>query len=261
MKILNNVIKDTFVVPLEQDIFLEKLSYAADVLKKQMNTLKSFVENKENISTLEMSRFVENEISKSKCSPTFKNYKGFPEAVCISVNKQLVHGIPSDYKLNDGDIITFDFGITFEDAMVDSARTFSVGNTKYEKLIKTTEQCLLNAINAIEIGKRLGSIGYSVHKTAQKEGFKVIQQYGGHGISRNKIHDHPFVSNKSLPSEGVRFQAGMLFAIEPLLVPETVSDKTTIDTDKWTVYTEDVGAHFEDTIFINQNGKVINLTR
>ena len=183
MKTNNNIIRNTFIIPLETNVFLEKLQYAANVLKSQMKILKSFVDNKENISTLEMSRFVENEIMKNNCTPTFKNYKGFPEAVCISVNKQLVHGIPSDYKLQEGDIITFDFGITFEDAMVDSARTFEYGETKYKKLVETTELCLLNAINSIELNKRLGSIGYAIHKTATKEGFKVIQHYGGHGIS------------------------------------------------------------------------------
>ncbi len=147
-----------------------------------------------------MDKLVEAELLKRNCTPTFKGYKGFPGAICLSVNKQLVHGVPSDTKLQDGDVISFDFGATFEGAIADSAITMIYGeaNDELSKLNEITRQCLYNAIKIIKVGNRLGTIGHTIYETAKKAGATIINNFGGHGITWNKPHAEPFVANNSI---------------------------------------------------------------
>lgn len=212
-------------------------------------------------SLLDLNVFAENYIVSNNCTPTFKNYKGFPAGVCISVNKQLVHGIPTDYKLQDGDVVSFDLGATYERAIADTAITMIVGTPKSEQhvqLIKATEASLMAGIAAVKIGSRLGSIGQAIYKSGKKDGFGVVTKYGGHGLDWDQPHASPFVDNKSEPTEGIRIQAGLAIAIEPMLT--IGSPDTKIDKDGWTVVTNDIGAHFEHSIFVHQDGTVEILT-
>jgi methionyl aminopeptidase len=244
------------VISLQGEDWLNKQRIAGSYLAEIMTFLIDFIRNKTDMSLLDYDAFVESEILKRNCTPTFKGYHGFPNATCISVNKQLVHGIPSNYKLKDGDIITFDFGVTYEGAIADSATTLIYGesiNKMSLKLIETTRDCLYNAIRAIRVGKRLGVVGNAIYKTARNAGFNIIDKYGGHGISWHQPHADVFVANKSTPEEGVVMQPGLTIAIEPLLVPGNSSTNTKLADDGWTVYTEDVSAHWEHSLYLHKD--------
>lgn len=249
----------SFVKLKDQD-WLERLRVAGSCVSSVMTLLESLVKDKTDMSLNEISLFAENEILKQDCTPTFKNYKGFPSAVCISVNKQLVHGIPTDYKLKDGDVISFDFGATYKGAIADSAITCIYGepaDKEHLDIITATQESLYAGIRAVKVGSRLDSIGYNIYRSARDKGFKVIETYGGHGIDENTPHAEPFVYNKSSPHEGIRIQPGLTIAIEPMLVPYRSSINTRTASDKWTIYTDEIGAHFEHTIFVNEDGAEI----
>lgn len=190
------------------------------------------------------------------CIPTFLNYHGFPGAACISVNKQLVHGIPSDYILQDGDVVSVDVGATFEGKIADAARTWIYGDpisTEHVRLIDTCKNALKSAINKIEIGKHLGIIGYTIYNETKNSGFGLIQHYGGHHLCDNVPHAETFISNKSGQFDGNRMQIGEPMAIEPMLVlGKNVQTKTL--NDGWTVMTDDIGCHFEDTVVLMEDG-------
>lgn len=253
---LNNVqeafSRNDFVILKDQN-WLERLRIAGKCVSDIMTMLESLVKDKTNLSLLEISEFAESEILKRDCQATFKGYKDFPAAVCISVNKELVHGIPSNYKLQNGDIVSFDFGATYKGAIADSAVTCIYGEAKSKSdivLLDATKASLYAGIEAVNIKKRIGAIGNAVYRCARDKGFKVIENYGGHGIDENTPHAQPFVSNRADPNTGIRIQSGLTIAIEPMLVPYNSSIKTRVGDDKWTVYTEEIGAHFEHTIFV-----------
>lgn len=249
-----------YVVLHNQDWY-EKQKIAGKVAHDTLQLLLKEVENKTQLTTLELSKLAEEFIIKNGCSPTFKHYKGFPEAVCISVNNCLVHGIPTNYQLQEGDIIKFDLGATFENVIADTAVTCIYGQAKNSNHLKMIEVCkaaLMNAIGSLKLGERIGSIGYAIYKTAKNAGFNVIDEYGGHSISEVP-HAFLFVPNKTDKDSGVRLQNGMTLAIEPLIVPYTCSTKTIVGKDNWSVYTQDINAHFEHTI-ICWNGQVELIT-
>lgn len=188
------------------------------------------------------------------CSPTFLNYHGFPGAACISVNKQLVHGIPTDYILQDGDVVSVDVGATFEGKIADAARTWIYGDpisSEHVRLIDTCKNALKSAINKVEVGKHLGIIGYTIYNETKNSNFGLITGYGGHHISEVP-HAETFIANKSGQFEGNRMQVGEVMAIEPML---TIGPATTITLDDgWTVVTPGIGCHFEDTIVLMEDG-------
>jgi methionyl aminopeptidase len=251
---------NTSFVILQNDLWLNNLRIAGKNLSAIMNRLEDLVKEKTSLSMIEIDKLVEEEILKHEgCYPTFKNYKSFPASVCISINNQLVHGIPTDYKLQDGDLVSFDFGITYKGAIADCARTFIFGEPKqklHQELVDTTRECLGLAIKSIQVGKKTGVIGNAIYKHAKNKGFAVITQYGGHGISMQTTgegipHAQPFISNRTTPDDGVRIQPGLTIAIEPLLC---IGDaKPVVGSDKWTVSTPGLSAHFEDTIFIHKD--------
>jgi methionyl aminopeptidase len=251
----SNLLRSEFV-KLKGDDWLKRLRIAGKCVSSVMTLLDLLVKEKTTNSLIELNDYAEKEILKQGCTPTFKNYKGFPAAVCMSVNKQLVHGIPADYKLQEGDLISFDFGATYEGAIADSAITCIYGNPKSKdhiSLIAATNGALYAGIEAVKVGNRIGSIGNAVYKFSKSKGFNVIENYGGHGIDENSPHAPPFVPNRSNSNEGVRIQPGLTIAIEPMLVPHNSSIKTKTSSDGWTIYTEEIGAHFEHTIFVHED--------
>lgn len=243
------------LVKLKDNNWLERLRIAGKCVATTMVKLEGLVKEKSTLSMKEMSEFAESEILKQDCTATFKGYKGFPAAVCISINKQLVHGIPDDYKLKDGDVVSFDFGATYKGAIADSAITCIYGNPHKEHvaIINATNAALYSGIRSIAVGKQLGVIGNAIHKTCKNLGFNIIANYGGHGIDEDTPHAPPFVANKANPTDGIRIQPGLTIAIEPMLVPYRSSTTTKTGADGWTVYTEDIGAHAEHTIFVHED--------
>ena len=241
-------------ITLKNQNWLDKQRIAGKIAAQTLTALQRKVEEKTTDSLIELNEFAEKIITDAGGSPTFKGYKGFPAGVCISVNKQLVHGIPTNYHLQDGDVISFDLGVTIEGAIADTALTCIYGNPKSENhllLVKATAETLMKGIEAIEVGKKLGVIGNAIWRNAKGYGFSVITKYGGHGLEWNFPHAPPFVENKSDPETGIRIQPGLAIAIEPMLVIGSTETKT-LD-DGWTVVTNDIGCHHEHSIFVHED--------
>lgn len=250
----NESLKNNGLFKLKDASWLDRQRVAGQVVAGTLSLLEQQVREKTTLSLLELNQLGEDYITQHNCTPTFKNYKGFPAGVCISVNEQLVHGIPTDYHLQGGDIVSFDLGATFEGAIADSALTCIYGEPKkkeHVKIVAACEDAMMKGISAIKVGAKLGAIGYAIHRSAKGNGFNVITQYGGHGLEWDHPHASPFVSNKDNFDNGFRIQAGLTLAIEPMLVP--MDTTTTISKDGWTVYTREIGTHFEHTIFVHED--------
>jgi methionyl aminopeptidase len=246
------VFSDNSIIHLKDQDWLDKQRIAGKVVATTLKFLEAEVLKGTPYSMLMLNELAEDIIYSNKCTPTFKNYKGFPAGVCISINKQLVHGIPTDYHLQDGDVVSFDLGATYEGAIADSALTCIFGEPKspdHVKLISSTENCLMQGINAIAVGKRLGCIGHAINKAAK--GYGLVSNYGGHGLDWDKPHAAPFVANKAELDEGIRIAEGLSIAIEPMLTIGTPGTKV-LD-DGWTVVTADIGAHFEHSVFVHKD--------
>lgn len=243
---------DNVVIHLKNDDWLLKQRVAGKVVATTLKFLEQKVVEQTTSSMLELNALAEEIIYSSDCTPTFKNYKGFPAGVCISINNQLVHGIPTDYKLQDGDVVSFDLGATYQGAIADSALTCIYGKPKtveHVRLLQATEESLMKGIESIVVGNRLGCIGNAIAKCAKYHGFGLVANYGGHGLDWDVPHAAPFVANKAELDEGIRIAAGLSIAIEPML---TIGSPTTkVTDDGWTVVTDNIGAHFEHSVFVH----------
>lgn len=267
--ISNESLKSNSFIKLKDNAYLERQRKAGKVVANALTLLANEVNNKTKLSLLELNQLAEDYITGQGCELTFKNYKGFPAGVCISVNNFLVHGIPTDYNLQEGDKVSFDLGATFEGAIADSALTCIYGEPKNKEIVRMNlacEEALMKGIAAAKVGNRLGAIGHAVYKSAKGNGFNVIEQYGGHGICNHEDgsgmpHAQPFVPNKSNFDEGIRLQAGMTLAIEPMLFPYGFTSETKISKDGWSVYMNCIGLHWEHTIFIHEDHTEIITSR
>jgi len=185
--------------------------------------------------------------------PAFLNYNGYPKSVCISVNEEVVHGIPSDYELRDGDIVSVDAGVLMNGFYGDSAYTFGIGNISAEiaQLLKTTRESLFLGIEQAVEGKRVGDIGFAIQNFVEKHGYSVVREMVGHGVGRN-LHEKPEVPNYGKRGSGVKLIEGMVIAIEPMINMGKKAVKQS--KDGWTVYTADglPSAHFEHTVAVNK---------
>lgn len=196
---------------------------------------------------------------KKKALPAFKGYRGYRHATCISVNEEIVHGIPGRRVLEEADIVSLDIGVIVSDYYADSARTFACGNIskKAKKLISATKKALIVGIKQARAGNHLGDIGAAIDASARKSGFTVVRDLFGHGIGKC-LHEDPLIPNFGRPNEGILLKAGMVFALEPML--NVGSHKMVTLDDGWTIVTEDKGwsAHFEHTIVIRDgNAEVL----
>jgi len=245
------------LIVLKDYLWLKRQKHAGRCVSNILKEFDKMIKDKTpNLSLLDIEQMALLYMKFYDCTPTFKNYNGFPGSVCLSVNKQLVHGIPNDYILCDGDIVSLDLGATYEGAIADSARTAIYGepkNPEHVRLINACKEALNLAIKSVAIGKKLGVIGNAIYKHARGTGFNVVTNYGGHGIDYDKPHAEPFVANKAPPNEGITIQHGLSIAIEPMFVIGSAETKTN-ETDKWTVTTQGIGAHFEHSITIMENG-------
>ena len=213
------------------------------------------------ITTGELDVYAGKVPEKYGASAAFKGYRGFPGALCASVNQQVVHGIPGDYVLKDGDIVSMDFGVHFKGYYGDAAITVPIGQIKPEtdKLLKTTEECLYLGIDQMVPENHLSDLSRAIQTHAESNGFSLVKEFGGHGIGRN-LHEDPMVLNYVTNGRGIKMRPGLVLAIEPMVNIGT--DKVKILPDGWTVVTEDgkPSAHFEHTVAITENGPEI-LTR
>jgi methionyl aminopeptidase len=213
------------------------------------------------VTPLDLDRLAEELTLKAKAVPSFKGYHGFPASVCISVNEQVVHGIPNDVPLQDGDIVSLDFGVIYNGYHGDSAVTVPVGSVEEEdrRLIEATRVSLHRGIEAARPGAYLGDIGWAIQSYAESLGYELVREYTGHGIGRS-LHEDPPVPNYGKPGMGFKIKKGLVIAIEPMLNVGTREVETL--EDGWTVVTRDRrrSAHFEHTVAVTAEGPVV-LTR
>jgi methionyl aminopeptidase len=232
---------------------LEKMRAAGHLIGLVREELRSMIEP--GIATIELDRAAEKMISDAGALPTFKGYHGFPYSICASVNEQVVHGFPSDYKLKEGDIFSMDLGATLAGFVGDTATTVPVGRVSDDllALIRVTEECLDRAIEQCRAGKHLGDIGWAVQEHAEAHGYSVVREYVGHGIGR-RMHEDPQIPNYGQPGKGVKIKSGYVFAVEPMINIGT--HHTKVLADRWTVVTLDgkPSAHCEHTIAITEEG-------
>ncbi len=238
---------------------IELLRIAGEITGSTHNYLKPFI--KPGITTKELDDLAYDYIIKRGATPSFKGYDGFPGTICASVNEEVVHGIPSNRKLKEGDIISIDIGACYKGYHGDSAWTYPVGKISEEKeyLLKHTEQSLFEGLSVIKDGIRVGDIGHAVSKYAEAHNLAVVQELVGHGVGTD-VHEQPDVPNYGNPHTGPILKEGMVIAVEPMLNLGT--RKIYILDDDWTIVTADdkPSAHFEHTILITKDGYEI-LTR
>jgi len=213
------------------------------------------------VSMRELDEIAEEYIRSQGGAPTSKGYKGFPAAVCISPNDMIVHGIPGDYRAKEGDIISFDIGVTKDGMIADSAATFPVGEISPEarRLLDVCREALENGIEAAQLDACVGDISAAVQQTVEGAGFSVVRSLVGHGVGRS-YHEDPQVPNFVVPYRGPKLVEGMTIAIEPMI---TAGDhEVYIHDDEWSISTVDgsLAAHFEHTVAITANGPRV-LTR
>jgi len=213
------------------------------------------------ISTKKLDLIAESYIRDHGGIPSFKGYNGFPATLCISVNEIVVHGIPSNRVLLEGDIVSVDCGVCKNGFHADSAYTYGVGPISDEavRLLKTTKASLYAGIAAIQKQGRLGDVSFAIQNYCELEGYGIVRELVGHGIGRN-LHEAPEVPNYGKRGNGVRLQAGMVIAIEPMV---TQGKRYVIqEADNWTIRTEDrsLAAHFEHTVLITKEGSDILTT-
>ncbi len=210
------------------------------------------------VTTQEIDGEAEQFIRSRGARPAFKGYHGFPASACISIDDQVVHGIPGNRKLEEGSIVSIDMGVELNGYFSDAAKTFVVGNTDpgRKKLVDVTKQALADGINIIEPGRRLSDISHAIQTHVESAGFSVVRDLVGHGIGK-KLHEDPQIPNYGPPNQGPKLKEGMVFAIEPMV--NLGSYKVFIEKDQWTVRTIDgqPSAHFEHTVAITTSGSDI----
>ncbi|SPQ02059.1 Methionine aminopeptidase [Candidatus Sulfobium mesophilum] len=228
------------------------MSMSGRIVAQVIDSLKKMVAI--GVTTKEIEDFADERIKALGGIPAFKGYRGYPSSVCISVNEQVVHGIPSDRKLKDGDIVSIDIGVFLDGFYGDAAVTISIGTIDKEAadLIRVTEESLYLGIeNAVE-GKRLYDISSAIQKHVEENGFSVVRLFVGHGIGR-ELHEEPQIPNYGVPGQGPRLKRGMTLAIEPMV--NAGGHEVIVLEDGWTAVTKDGkrSAHFEHTVLVTQD--------
>ncbi len=232
---------------------IELLRIAGQIVGDTHNYLKQFI--KPGITTKELDKLAYAYIISRDATPSFLNYEGYPASICTSVNEEVVHGIPSDRVLQDGDIISIDIGACYKGYHGDSAWSYPVGNISEEKkyLLEHTEKSLYEGLSVIKPGMKIGDIGYAVEKYALDHKLGVVKELVGHGVGKH-LHESPDVPNYGKKNTGMTLRKGMVIAVEPMLNLGT-ADIYILD-DDWTIITADdkPSAHFEHTIVVTKDG-------
>jgi len=210
------------------------------------------------VTTEELDRFAEEKTLRLGAKPAFKGYRGYPKSLCTSINQEVVHGIPCDRVLVDGDIVSLDFGVVYQGYCGDSALTVPIGDISPEiqKLLLVTEESLYLGIDQMMPDNHLSDISRAIQTHAESHGFSVVKEYGGHGIGK-KLHEEPMLLNYVVNGRGPKLKPGLVLAVEPMINLGT--DKVQLLSDGWTVVTADgqPSAHFEHTVAITDNGSEI----
>ena len=235
---------------------IEKISKACQIVKETLELIEDLISP--GVTPMELDREAEKFIISKGARPGFKGLYGYPATLCVSIDDEVVHGIPNERVLKEGEIISVDVGSIVDGYYGDHAKSFAVGKVEEErkKLMDVTRECLMLAIKQAAPGNRIGDISHSVQKKAESNGYGVVRELVGHGIG-TKLHEDPQIPNFGKPGTGAKIKVGMCFAIEPMInmgKPEVYTKK-----DGWTVCTKDglPSAHFEHTITIMETGAKI----
>jgi methionyl aminopeptidase len=207
------------------------------------------------IKTGELDRLAEEFIRKQGGYPAFKGYREYPNSICVSINEEIVHGIPGERVIQEGQIVSVDVGVLKDGYYADAACTYPVGaiSDEAKKLIQITRQALEIAIGSVRAGMHLSDVSYAIQSFVEKNGFSVVRDLVGHGIGK-RMHEEPQIPNFGVPGQGVVLKEGMVLAIEPMVNAGTYEILT--KPDRWTVVTSDgsLSAHFEHTVAVTENG-------
>ncbi len=246
------------MISLKSKREIEIIREAAEILRKVFKAVKPEV--KPGVTTDELDAIAEKVIRDAGGEPAFKGYRGFPKTACISLNEQVVHGIPGKAKLKAGDLVSFDIGSKVNGYYADAARTWAVGEVSAErmKLMDTAKDSFMAGLDAYKPGCRIGDMSAAIQKLIESRGFQVVRDYVGHGIGRS-IHEEPQVPNYGRAGHGPKVENGLVIAIEPM-VTEGHHAVETLE-DGWTVVTRDRkwASHYEDTVAFFDD-KYVNLT-
>lgn len=232
---------------------IEKMRLANKIVVKVLQALKEMM--KPGLATIMLDRKAEEIIAKEKARPAFKGYRGFAHTLCISINEEVVHGIPGPRLLEEGDIVSIDCGVLREGFYGDHAWTFPVGKVSEtaKRILKVGEQALAIGIGEMKAGKRLFDISGAVQEFAEREGCSVVRDFVGHGIGR-ELHEEPQLPNFGERGTGMRLKPGLVLAFEPMINEGTYEVETL--SDGWTVVTKDkkLSVHFEHSVALHENG-------
>jgi len=232
---------------------IEHMAAAGAVLVKTLNLLASKI--RPGVTTGELDAAAEKFIRSHGAEPAFKGYRGFPGSICTSPNSMVVHGIPGPYKLSRGDILSVDVGVVLDGWVADAARTFPVGPVSpiANRLLRATEEALLDAVEQCRAGNRLGDVSHAVQAHVEAEGFSVVRSLVGHGIGRD-MHEDPQIPNFGEPGRGPLLEEGMVLAVEPMVTAGR--NAVRMGDDHWAIFSQDgsLAAHFEFTVAIEAGG-------
>jgi methionyl aminopeptidase len=247
------------MIPLKSDKDLQGLRASGKILARIMQKLREAV--KAGVSTAELDQLARELMEKDSASPAFKGYKGYPANICTSINEEIVHGIPSERQLKEGDILSLDAGINYQGYFSDAAITVPVGRVagRVKKLIDVTKEALSEGIKRARPDNHVSDISYAIQSYAERYGFSVVREFVGHGIGVS-LHEEPEIPNYGLPHRGPLLKSGMVLAIEPMVNAGTW--RSSLLDNQWTAVTVDKmpSAHFEHTVAITDGGPEI-LTR
>jgi len=235
---------------------IEIIRKSGEIVKEALEVVGEIV--KPGVLTGEIDKKIEEIILERGGKPSFLGYRGYPRASCISINEVVVHGIPGDRRLQDGDIVSVDIGVYKDGYHSDGARTFEVGRVSSlaKKLIDVTEKAFWNGINALRTGGRIGDVSFAIQNCVESEGFSVVRALCGHGIG-TELHEEPEIPNFGKKGEGHRVKTGMALAIEPMV--NSGGYEVKVLEDGWTVVTADgsLSAHYENTVVVGEEGNIV----
>jgi methionyl aminopeptidase len=244
------------MIELKTDREIEIIKRNGKILARALKLVEERI--RPGTKTKELNRLAEDFIRGQGAYPAFKGYRGFPSSICVSIDEEVVHGIPGERALEQGQIVSVDVGVLKDGYYADAARTYSVGEIpeKSQKLIDVTREALEQALDSVKEGRRLSDISHAIQSFVERNGFSVVRDLVGHGIGK-KLHEEPQIPNFGEPGQGVVLKQKMVFAIEPM-VNEGSWEIDTRD-DHWTIVTRDgsLSAHFEHTVAVTENGAEI----
>ncbi len=241
------------MISIKSDREIELMEHAGYINYLTHQLVKNSI--KVGVTTKQLDKIAHDFIISQGCTPSFLNYEGFPASICVSINDEVVHGIPSSRKIKDKDIVSIDIGVEYKGYHSDSANTYIVGevDADVKKLVTETENALYEGLSQIKPGNRIGDIGFAIEAYAHRHNLSVVEELVGHGVGTD-IHEDPNVPNYGKRHTGVILKKGMVIAVEPML--NLGKRYVYLDDNDWTIKTEDgsKSAHFEHTVVVTENG-------